>query len=91
MHWLMNSPEGFDAVLVIAAILGVVFYLLPSLLAWSLNSKNLPWMALVNVILGWTIIGWMIVLVWALFSARNPEFDDIALSNDDEIKNKECA
>jgi hypothetical protein len=40
-------------------------YLLPSFEAWKRDHANLTGIALVNVFLGWTLIGWVVALVWA--------------------------
>jgi hypothetical protein len=55
-----------------AAMVGLVFlalaaglvYLLPSLLAMS--KKNGLSIFALNVLLGWTFVGWVVALVWAL-------------------------
>lgn len=82
MHWLLNSPGGFDALLIVAAVFGFILYILPTLLAWSLNSKGLILMLVLNLLFGWTILGWLAILIWALVSARNEEFEDIDHTSD---------
>lgn len=43
-----------------------VFYMLPTIEAWLRKSENLPAIAAVNLLLGWTLIGWVVALAWAL-------------------------
>jgi hypothetical protein len=41
-------------------------YMLPTILAYSLSNKNLPAICLLNVLLGWTFIGWVVALIWVV-------------------------
>jgi hypothetical protein len=45
---------------------GFVFYFLPSILAFARNKRDTTSILLLNFFLGWTAIGWVIALVWAL-------------------------
>jgi hypothetical protein len=49
-------------VLLTVATLG---YLLPATVAYWRGKKNFLAIAVLNVFLGWTLIGWVIALVWA--------------------------
>lgn len=40
-------------------------YLLPIYEAWKKKHPNLTAIALVNIFLGWSLIGWVIAVVWA--------------------------
>lgn len=44
-------------------ILATVMYFLPSILGH--NKRNAAGIFLVNLFLGWTVIGWVIALFWA--------------------------
>jgi hypothetical protein len=46
-------------------LLGIGVYVLPTGLAMYRDCKALAWIALVNISLGWTIIGWFAALGWA--------------------------
>jgi hypothetical protein len=41
-----------------------VGYFLPSILGW--NKRNFTAILWLNILLGWTLVGWVIALVWAL-------------------------
>lgn len=41
-------------------------YLLPTYEAWKRDHRDLTVIALVNIFLGWSLIGWIVALVWAL-------------------------
>lgn len=45
-------------------IIGAVFYFIPSIIAF--NKKNASSIIALNLLLGWTFIGWVVSLVWAL-------------------------
>jgi hypothetical protein len=47
---------------------GFLMYFLPSIIAFGRNKRDTASIVLLNFFLGWTMIGWVIALVWA---ARN--------------------
>ena len=57
LHWIANSRSGFVALLMAACIVAVAIYVLPALLAWSMGSPQRMAITLLNVLLGWTILG----------------------------------
>lgn len=49
---------------IVIALMLLAFYFLPAILAWS---KSDFWAIFaLNLFLGWTIVGWVVALVWAL-------------------------
>lgn len=57
------SPE---ATFVITAILGVMIYFIPTWVAYTRGAVKSSGIAVLNVFLGWTFIGWVVALVWAV-------------------------
>ena len=53
---------------IFAIVLVIVFgiYFLPAIIAISNNRKNKVAITVLNIFLGWTFIGWVGSLVWAL-------------------------
>lgn len=49
-----------------SAIFVPAFYMLPTIEAWLRKSSNLGSIAALNFFLGWSLIGWVAALVWAL-------------------------
>ena len=49
-------------------------YLTPTLVAWYRSHHNTAAIAALNVLLGWTILGWIGALIWAL--TRRPSTGD---------------
>jgi hypothetical protein len=47
---------------------GFVMYFIPSIVALARNKRDTLLIFLLNLFLGWSIIGWVIALVWALRS-----------------------
>ena len=43
-----------------------VMYFLPSILAFARNKRDTTAILLLNIFLGWTVIGWVVALVWAV-------------------------
>jgi hypothetical protein len=44
--------------------LSLVIYFLPAIWAYRKNRKNKLSILLLNIFLGWTLIGWVVALVW---------------------------
>jgi hypothetical protein len=44
----------------------VIFYFVPTVVASSLKHPNEEAIGVVNLLLGWTIIGWIACLIWAI-------------------------
>jgi hypothetical protein len=45
---------------------GFVMYFLPSIIALARNKRDIGAIILLNFFLGWTMIGWVVALVWAV-------------------------
>jgi hypothetical protein len=45
--------------------LGMLFYFLPSILARGRNHHNSGAVFVINLLLGWTLVGWAVALAWA--------------------------
>lgn len=58
------------AILVAIGLSMLAVYLAPTLVASMLKRKNLPAIAAVNLLLGWTLIGWVGAFVWACVEDR---------------------
>ncbi len=55
-------------------LLLVVLYFVPTMVALNVNHKNKLSVILLNIFLGWTIIGWVGALVWsAMKTQRQPQ------------------
>jgi hypothetical protein len=76
-HWIADSRSGFVALLMVAFIVAAGIYVLPALLAWSMGSPQRVAITLVDLLLGWTILGWIAALIWAIMSGNGGSFDEV--------------
>lgn len=51
-------------------ILVIILYFVPTLTAVCKNHDNAGAIATLNLFLGWTLIGWVLALVWALAGGK---------------------
>lgn len=67
--------DGISIILVVRIILviiGLTIYFIPSLLSGYRKDANKIFV--LNLLLGWTIIGWLVALVWALSHAKHDKY-----------------
>jgi Superinfection immunity protein len=67
----MVIEEGFMTYLLPGFFLpffgfGFVMYFLPSIIALARSKRDITAIVLLNFFLGWTMIGWVVALVWAV-------------------------
>lgn len=61
---------ALDLLWTLALLMAVLaVYLLPTLLAWGRRVPHLGSIAVINVFLGWTLVGWVVALAMAARSA----------------------
>lgn len=64
----MDSPVG--GFLVVAVTLGV--YFLPAIIAASREHHQGGSIFVLNLFLGWTVLGWVIALIWSVSAIKKP-------------------
>ena len=52
--------------LTVFLVILIFVYFLPSMIAYARHKRNADAIALLNLLLGWTIIGWAIALIWSV-------------------------
>ena len=55
------------------AVLGIALYMAPTWVAVSERHPHAAPICVVNVMLGWTLLGWTVALVWALMPPDRKE------------------
>ncbi len=66
---LVNILFGLSVLLCTIAL-----YVLPSILVVALKRTHVAGVIVVNLLLGWTLLGWVAALAWAVSSPlKNPE------------------
>ncbi len=84
-HWLTGTPSGSVIFIILGFVVVLFFYTVPMWLAYTLNSKYRFGITLVNLVFGWTVVGWIVALVWALVSARDISFDGENSDGNEEV------
>lgn len=59
------------ATAILLAIIAVL-YLLPTILAYGRDHPHRQRLALVNILFGWTLLGWIGVFLWATLATSDP-------------------
>jgi hypothetical protein len=68
-----------DIWFVIALVVFLAIYFLPWIVAYRRNHPSGGGIIALNLLLGWTFIGWVISLVWALSGPRGaPDYEGLA-------------
>lgn len=67
-----------DALLSMIAIVclvvgGLSFYMLPTIIAYNRHHSSIWDILVANIVFGWVIIFWPIILIWALSGRHEPE------------------
>ena len=50
----------------ILLVVGAILYFVPTVLAWWMHVKSARAIFYVNLVFGWTIVGWIVALMWAM-------------------------
>jgi len=66
LTFLISMPGGSEWMLIL--VLFIPLYFLPSIVAGSRKHPNVGPIVVVNLLLGWTFIGWVGALIWGLSS-----------------------
>lgn len=63
---------GLGALAIIAIAIGcfiaLAIHFIPTIIAIARRKRNAVWIFLVNLFLGWTVVGWIWALVWSLMT-----------------------
>jgi hypothetical protein len=67
---LAQSDSGLAAFgalfFLVIGLAGIAFYFIPTIIAFARNKTNKVAILALNTLLGWSFIGWVVSLVWAL-------------------------
>ena len=58
--------QNFTILELLLIVLIFAFYFLPALIAFLRQHKNKLAIFLLNLLLGWTVLGWVVSLVWSV-------------------------
>jgi len=57
----------------ILLLLAAAFYFLPSVIANQRETNHLGTIFLINLVFGWTVLGWIAALIWAIVEKPDSE------------------
>lgn len=72
----------------ILALVLLLVYFIPAINAYSKAHRSRAMILVVNLLLGWTLLGWLIALAWSAGSARD---DPAAPTAETHVKCPDCA
>jgi hypothetical protein len=52
------------------AVIGEAIYSAPTIVAYSAKHRNAEGILILNLFLGWTLVGWVVALVWAVYKEK---------------------
>ena len=69
---VLAAGEHYDTAMGFALalffFLGFLLYIAPAVVAWDRQHPQVRWIWALTLVLGWTGIGWLLALIWALQS-----------------------
>ncbi len=57
-----------NAIMVILLLAIAGLYMLPTLVAYGRDIPQRQIITIVNIVLGWTLIGWVVIFLWAMMA-----------------------
>jgi hypothetical protein len=66
LAWLGGASANAAHFALTMLLIAPIVYFLPSYEAWARSHPNYTGVLLLNLFLGWTLLGWVIALVWAV-------------------------
>lgn len=79
--------ENYSVGILIVLLCLLIIYLIPSIIAIERKSDSKLLIILLNVFLGWSLVCWVIALIWSLTKNEQPQ--EIFVSNKKEEVNLE--
>ena len=69
----MEVVFGLAALVLILALIWFLLYLyfLPTIIAHHYDNENTIWIFLLNLVTGWTCLGWLLAFFWALLEKND--------------------
>ena len=67
---LQSMPGGSEWLLIVLLLFPL--YFLPTIIAYARKNSHSAGIFILNIFLGWTVLGWIGALIWAFSSGRKP-------------------
>ena len=62
-----------NTVFMVTLLVIVALYMLPTVIAYARDIPQRRAITVVNIVLGWTLIGWIVVFLWARMAQTQEE------------------
>ena len=62
-----------NTITVVMLMLIAIIYMLPTLVAYARDIPQRRMITVLNIIFGWTLIGWVVTFIWALSAETEVE------------------
>ncbi len=62
----MNNNTDIGAAIYLFVVVYILLYFIPSMVAFTKSRQNFASIFALNLFLGWSVLGWVAALVWAL-------------------------
>jgi len=66
----MDETQIVIAIFMVVAFIGLIIYFIPSLVAFKRDAASRWGIFIVNLFFGWTLLIWIIALIWACEGRR---------------------
>lgn len=70
--WLGLLGPLVAVAVIFGCFAGLALYFLPTIIALVRHKRNTPAIFVLNLLLGWSFVGWVVALVWSLSAERGP-------------------
>ncbi len=64
--------EGLGGIIlgIIFLVVAALIYFFPAMIAWIRQHPSLAFVFMLNALLGWTVVGWIAILIWVMYGPR---------------------
>jgi nitric oxide reductase large subunit len=66
-------------------VMALALYCLPAVIATKRKTRYRTYIMAINILLGWTVLGWLAALLWAVLEERDEEERRIIRLRESEI------
>lgn len=81
LGFVIDKGGGGLILFLILFVVGLLFYFVPTIVAYSRAHRNAHAIFVLNIATGWTFIGWVIAIVWACTSPHAVEVVNVEPKN----------
>jgi hypothetical protein len=72
-----DAAGALAGLMALYVILGIAFYFLPTIIAVARGCRSTGSVVIINIFLGWTLIGWVVALAMAFGTTRRDSYGHV--------------